>query len=264
VISGTIAGTDIRVSRIALGTASLHRLFAARDRDRVLRTALEHGVTHFDTAPYYGFGLAEEDLGRMLQGQRDRITISTKFGLYPPGGGSRSGLSLWSRKALGRLHRPLLSPVVNWELSRAKASLRLSLKRLRTGHVDFLFAHEPSLALLDSEEILRWLEDEQKRGSIRAWGVAGIVSSIEPFVRARHRLAMVVQTKDSVVGREADIVTASGRVLQFTYGYLSSLGGAMTAEAAVAGALERNSSGAIIVSTTRPMRIPPLVQSVQR
>jgi hypothetical protein len=75
---------------------------------------------------------------------------------------------------------------------------------------------------------------------------------------------MVVQTKDSVVGREADIVTASGRVLQFTYGYLSSLGGAMTAEAAVAGALERNSSGAIIVSTTRPMRIPTLVQSVQR
>ena len=52
-------------------------------RLRLLEVAFEHGITHFDTAPLYGMGLAEEVLGRFCRGKRDAITITTKFGLLP-------------------------------------------------------------------------------------------------------------------------------------------------------------------------------------
>lgn len=53
-------------------------------RLRLLETALEHGILHFDTAPLYGQGEAEALVGRFARSRRDRLTITTKFGLLPP------------------------------------------------------------------------------------------------------------------------------------------------------------------------------------
>jgi len=52
-------------------------------RLRLLETAYDHGIHHFDTAPLYGQGLAESLLGRFARSRRDRLTITTKFGLLP-------------------------------------------------------------------------------------------------------------------------------------------------------------------------------------
>src|SRR4051794_35798600 len=70
-------------SRIGFGTSGLLRIGSARERLSVLAAALAGGITHFDTAPIYGFGESERALGRFLRGQRSRVTLTTKFGLRP-------------------------------------------------------------------------------------------------------------------------------------------------------------------------------------
>ncbi len=52
-------------------------------RLRLLEVAFEEGISHFDTAPLYGQGLAESLLGRFARSRRDALTITTKFGLVP-------------------------------------------------------------------------------------------------------------------------------------------------------------------------------------
>src|SRR6266513_547691 len=95
----SLPGTEINVSRLSFGTASLHHLRTSRRRQDLLAAAFDHGFTHFDTAPYYGFGIAEEELGRFLIGRRTEVTITTKVGLYPPADAYPNIASVWIRKA---------------------------------------------------------------------------------------------------------------------------------------------------------------------
>jgi hypothetical protein len=182
-------------------------------------------------------------------------------GLYPFGSCSNHAGTVWGRKALGKLIPAFSLPVVNWQLSRAKTSLEQSLKRLKTDYVDFLFLHEPDLNLLNADEFMRWLETEISRGTVRSWGLAGLANKISPWVQANHPLASVVQTKDSLCNRQADFMLDASRSLQFTYGYLSSKVTpdlVDTPEIILRKALDRNSSGAVIVSTRRADRIAQL------
>jgi len=255
----------IRVSRLGFGTASLHRLFSAKARQALLRAATDAGITHFDTAPYYGYGLAEMDLGRIVCGHRSDITITTKVGLYPLGPASSHAFSVWSRKLFGRLLPAFSLPVVNWQVNRARSSLRESLKRLNTNYVDFLFLHEPDRAAVDTEEMMNWLESERKLGTIRAWGLAGTSGRVVPWVQASHPLAAVIQTRDSLDLRQADFVLHAGRSLQFTYGYLSGpsiAGDRARAGAIIRDALDRNHTGSILVSTHNLEHIDELAKMV--
>lgn len=69
-------------SRLAFGTSRLHYVGQA-DRQRLLALAVDCGICHFDTAPVYGDGLAERELGRFLKGRRSGLLIATKYGVAP-------------------------------------------------------------------------------------------------------------------------------------------------------------------------------------
>src|SRR5579884_3484153 len=69
--------------RVGFGTGGLLRIGSARRRQDTLAAALASGITHFDTAPLYGFGESERALGRFLQRRRSQVTLTTKFGLQP-------------------------------------------------------------------------------------------------------------------------------------------------------------------------------------
>jgi len=253
-----IENTDIQVSRISFGTGSLHHLFGKRQRQHLLETAASVGITHFDTAPYYGFGLAETDLGVFMHGRRATFTITTKVGLYPAGGASRGSLGVWSRKALGKFYPGMIEPRVDWSVQHATTSLNASLRRLKTDYVDFLFLHEPDLDLVNADELLDWLERERKNGKIRCWGLAGLPVLLERWLAVDHPLVQVLQTKDSLDSHEADFMLQQGRQLQFTYGYLSSRRGAARTESAntlLRKAMVRNLHGSILLSTRRPERL---------
>ena len=258
-----IPGTDVWVSRLAFGTASLHHLFITSDRQRLLREAADLGITHFDSSPYYGYGLAETDLGRFIRGRRANVTLTTKVGLYPWGYAHAHAAGVWSRKALGKLVPRLALPVVDWRVARARASLYDSLRRLGTDYVDFLLLHEPEPGLINGEEWLEWLEAERTAGHVRVWGLAGTAQRVAPLVQAGHPLAQVVQTQDSLSGRQADFITTNGRALQFTYGYLSAACSGAVArrpEERLRQALARNRTGAVLVSTRRLERLQQLAK----
>ena len=258
-----IENTDIELWRVSRGTASLHNVFSACQRQKLIQAGATAGITHFDTSPYYGYGLAETDLGVFLRGHRAAYTVATKVGLYPLGAASSVASSVWARKALGRLVPRISLPVVNWQVGLAGKSLNQSLRRLRTDYVDFVFLHEPVSALISTDEFVRWIEAEYQRGTVRSWGLAGVSGSVSAWVANGHPLAKVIQTQDSVDKLEADFMFSSGRNLQFTYGYLSSqsrVGQVMEPELIMRKALARNSAGSIIVSSRRADRIVQLAR----
>lgn len=260
-----IENTDVRVSRISFGTASLHHLFSARQRQRVLETAAMEGISHFDTSPYYGYGLAESDIGSFMQGRRDAVTVTTKVGLYPFSGAAHGATGVWVRKAMGKFYPRMSAPEINWSVQRAATSLNASLRRLKTDYVDFLFLHEPVINLLNADEFLGWIEAEQSKGKVRYWGLAGLPVLLEPWLQINHPLANVLQTKDGIGQPQAEFIIKKGRSLQFTYGYLSpqySDGMVVPVDVLIRQALMRNTQGSILVSTRKAARIKEIARLV--
>lgn len=237
-----INNTDIATSAIGFGTASIHHLFWRQDRLRLLETSFSNGITHFDTSPYYGLGLAEKDLGAFIANRRDSVTVTTKVGLYSPDK-HPTPISIRGRKLLGKFIPGYTKRIVSWKLEVAQLSFENSLKRLKTDFVDFLFLHEPIPELINQERFLEWLQRLKISGKIRYFGVAGLAQSISPWVQSGNCLTEVVQTKDSIERREADFVLKSGRKLQFTYGYLSNSQRAQSKRDAIPLALNRNATG---------------------
>jgi aryl-alcohol dehydrogenase-like predicted oxidoreductase len=242
------------ISRFSFGTASLFSVGSGKRRANLLASAYDHGFTHFDTAPYYGFGTAERDLKPLLAAHPD-ITVATKVGLYSPGGEAQPETAVFLRKAAGRIVSALSRPTIDWSLARARESLEESLRRLGRERVDLYLLHEPERELLDTDEWLRWLESERDR--VVRFGIAVDSRRLKPFLSAPGPLTSVIQTLDSIGDREADIVEQHHRPLQITYGYLRAAqrNGAVDVQALLAAALRRNQYGSVIVSTRKPERL---------
>lgn len=262
----TIEGTELQVSRWSLGTGSLHHLFSARQRLKLLGCAADAGFTHIDTSPIYGSGLAEIDLGKFLRGRRDQFTIATKVGLYPRGGTTHTATALWARRVIGKLVRKHGIARANWHAGMAARSLDASLRRMRIDRADLLLLHEPDPEAINADEFLGWLEREVERGRIRNWGLAGTGVTQLPWAANGHPLAQVLQTSDS--WREP-LNVAQGRAsrsAQFTYGCLSGLRKQDTpidVPTALAAALRRNVHGSIIISTRQPGHLKAFVRAAE-
>jgi D-threo-aldose 1-dehydrogenase len=255
-----IANTTLLSSRIALGTASLHHLRSARERERLILTALDHGITHFDTSPYYGFGIGETSLAP-LASRGPAITIATKVGLYPPGGADAPAAAVLARKVLGKMMPALSAPIADMSVALARRSLRDSLRRLKRERVDLLLIHEPNLQLLSTEEWLRWLDSE--RDKIGAVGVAGEASRVLPFVESNSPFASVIQTRDSAAGAEAAALRGAGRVPQITYGHLARLDGSEPVADIVGRSLRQFPQTVLLFSTRRADRIGEMARCAQ-
>ena len=250
-----IEGTALQVSRFGFGTSSLHHLSSQRARLALLQTAVDAGLTHFDTSPFYGFGLAENAIGKALKSVRDRVTIASKVGLYPQLGSASTTWGLWARKIAGKAIPRLSSPRVDWSLRAAEQSLAASLLRLKTDYLDVLFLHEPVALKTGLDDFLNWLELKRTAGVIRAWGIAGVRSAVGPLVN--HPLAQIVQTKNSLDGDEAAFLQSAGRGLQFTYGYMKT-SRTDAARPDIRQLVEAEIEGAILISTRKQSRIREL------
>lgn len=128
--------TDLDMSLLTFGCGAVGGLMTkgeAADQDRAVAWARDHGINHFDTAPLYGNGASEENLGRALGANRDGIIVSTKV-------------------RLAANDRANLSDVI-------RTSIDDSLRRLRQGHVDLFQLHNtlgpaPDGMVYSAEEIL--------------------------------------------------------------------------------------------------------------
>ncbi|MCA9217236.1 MAG: aldo/keto reductase [Planctomycetales bacterium] len=204
-------------SKFGFGTGSLHHLPRKQARVSLLRLANEIGITHFDTAPLYGYGLAEASIGEAFQGRRQEVTIATKIGLYPRLGMASSSSGMWIRKSIEKFLPSCRIPKFDWSRQQSEKSLKQSLNRLRTDYVDVLFVHEPHDRITNLPDLLEWLERKVTQGDIREFGVAGPPQSVKPYIG--HKLGNVIQTRNSFSNGEASFLGQNGRELQFTYGY---------------------------------------------
>jgi aryl-alcohol dehydrogenase-like predicted oxidoreductase len=75
-----LANTAEKVSELCLGTMMFGGRCDEAESDRVLGSAVEHGINFIDTAAMYGNGVTEEILGRIMQGRRDKLFLTTKVG----------------------------------------------------------------------------------------------------------------------------------------------------------------------------------------
>src|SRR5262245_66114938 len=88
--------TGLNVSRLCLGTMVFGRWGNPDVADcvRIVRRALDEGITLIDTANRYGMGESEDILGQALEGRREEAVIATKVFMPGPGGVLDRGLPL--------------------------------------------------------------------------------------------------------------------------------------------------------------------------
>ena len=150
-----------------------------------LKTAWEHGVRMFDTAPFYGFGLSERRFGRALsEYPREEFMLSTKVGRLLRPDPDADG-DLWKDV-------PPFSPVVDYSASATRRSIEDSLQRLGLSSIDIAFIHDLSPDFLGDEweekfEIARKgampeLTKMREEGLIKGWGFG--VNTLPPLLRA--------------------------------------------------------------------------------
>ena len=128
------------VTAIGLGSAPLGGLFSAvsdADAEATLEAGWSAGIRFFDTAPLYGFGLAERRLGAFLRQQkRDSFAISTKVGrLLRPDASSAEDDDYKGA--------PALRPQFDFSYDGVMRSVEESLDRLGLDRVDVLLVHDP-------------------------------------------------------------------------------------------------------------------------
>jgi len=159
-----VPGTELRVSRVALGTWAMGGFQWGGTDEReslaTIQSALDQGINLIDTAPAYGFGVSEQIVGRALAeaGVRERTLIATKVGLE------------WHD---GKVYR-------NATPQRILHEIDDSLRRLRTDYIDIYQVHwpDPLVPIEETAEAMRLLYEQ---GKIRAIGVSNF--SVEQMMR---------------------------------------------------------------------------------
>lgn len=274
-----IPGTGLRASRLAFGTASLHHVIRAVDRQGLLRVALDEGFSHFDTAPIYGEGIAERALGRFLSGGlRHRVTIASKFGMSANPLFERIPVLMYAYRAFAGLNMRLGRQGIDCrmrDLSReaAEVSLAKTLRALQTDWLDILFVHEPVPGDASAlEDLADWLVHQKRSGRVRYMGLAGRASECVAIARALPGVFDILQVEDSLARREADLLISAGMPLQITYGYLRQARAQVSIPEPIPvdalkvfdGALRRNSRGVVLVSTRKTSRLCDLANLAQK
>ena len=186
-----LARADLRLSDIGLGTAPLGNLYRPVSDAEALgtcRAALDAGISYFDTAPYYGFGLSERRLGDALR-EHDSVRVSTKVGrLLEP------DVTIEPHGLRDGFVSPLrFRPVFDYRHEAIYASWRASLQRLGLPSLDILYVHdigrrthgadhEHYFTQLTKGGGLRALEELRSTGAIKAFGLG--VNEIEVCLQA--------------------------------------------------------------------------------
>lgn len=152
----SLGSSGLVVSALGIGCNAFGRRIDQDAATAVVRSALEEGVTFFDTADAYGLGESETMLGTALGSRREEVVIATKFGMdmgetYP---GARA-----NRASRGYILR----------------AVEGSLRRLGTDHIDLFQLHTPD-RITPMEETLDALGDLVRSGKVRYIGCSNLAA----------------------------------------------------------------------------------------
>jgi aryl-alcohol dehydrogenase-like predicted oxidoreductase len=168
-----LAQTGLDLSVLSFGASSIGAEFRPIDVPealRCVRVALDRGMNYIDTAAYYGRGMSEVMLGRVLpEIPRDSYTLSTKLGRYAP-------------------------QHFDFSARRVLESVDISLERMQLDHLDIVFCHDIEFVNLDQivEETIPALRKEVDKGKVRFIGVSGYPMKIFSEMLERADLDVIL------------------------------------------------------------------------
>ncbi len=184
-----LGNSNLEVSAVGLGCMGMSfGLGPAKDKQEMislLHSAVERGVTFFDTAEVYGPFRNEELVGEALAPFRERVVIATKFGFnIDPDGTQRQ------------------TPPLNSRPEQIKQVAEASLKRLKTDYIDLFYQHrvDPNVPMEDVAGAVKELIQE---GKVRHFGLSE--AGVEAIRRA-HAVQPVtaLQSEYSLWWREPE------------------------------------------------------------
>ena len=151
----TLKNSDLTVSRLCMGGCPMggYGWGAVQEKELIeaVHTALDQGITFFDTADTYGLGQSEITLGKALGEHRKDVVVASKFGVRVGGGKTVYDNSPeWIRQAL-----------------------EASLKRLGTDYIDLYQVHYRD-GVTPIEVVIETLEEMKRKGYIRYYGLSNI------------------------------------------------------------------------------------------
>jgi aryl-alcohol dehydrogenase-like predicted oxidoreductase len=151
----TLGLGNLEVSALGLGCMGMSFGYGpAHDKKEMIKlihTAVEKGVTFFDTAEVYGPFTNEELVGEALAPYRDKVIIATKFGWKPAADGKWTELD----------SRP----------ENIKRVAEASLKRLKTDRIDLFYQHRVDLNV-PIEEVAGAVKELIKEGKVKYFGLS--------------------------------------------------------------------------------------------
>jgi aryl-alcohol dehydrogenase-like predicted oxidoreductase len=155
--------SNLEVSALGLGCMGMSFSYGEpKDKQEMislLRTAVDRGITFFDTAEVYGPYTNEELVGEALSPVRDRVVIATKFGFDVSG-----------RDRPGNDNRPGAAGV-NSKPEHIKQAVEGSLKRLRVETIDLLYQHrvDPNVPI---EDVAGTVKELIQAGKVKHFGLS--------------------------------------------------------------------------------------------
>jgi aryl-alcohol dehydrogenase-like predicted oxidoreductase len=156
----TLGKSGLEVSALGLGCMGMSFSYGPpKDKQEMitlLRTAVERGITFFDTAEVYGPFTNEELVGEALAPLRDRVVIATKFGF---------NTSVDPRAMKGG------APALNSRPEHIKEVAEASLKRLRIDCIDLFYQHrvDPDVPI---EEVAGAVKELIQQGKVKHFGLS--------------------------------------------------------------------------------------------
>ena len=181
----TLGKSGLEVSALGFGCMGISQSYgrpsSREDGIAIIRSAVDAGVTFFDTAEVYGPYTNEDLVGEALEPVRDQVAIATKF-----------GFNIEDGKMAGLNSRP----------AQIRAVADASLKRLRTDRIDLFYQHrvDPDVPI---EDVAGAVKDLIAQGKVRHFGLSEAAAAT---IRRAHMVQPVaaLQSEYSLWWREPE------------------------------------------------------------
>ncbi len=181
----TLGKSGLEVSALGFGCMGISQSYgrpsSRQDGIAIIRSAVDVGVTFFDTAEVYGPYTNEDLVGEALEPVRDQVAIATKF-----------GFNIEDGKMAGLNSRP----------AQIRAVADASLTRLRTDRIDLFYQHrmDPDVPI---EDVAGAVKDLMAQGKVRYFGLSEAAAAT---IRRAHAVQPVaaLQSEYSLWWREPE------------------------------------------------------------
>jgi len=180
-----LGNTSETLSAIGLGCMGMNHAYGEPNDEESIATlhkALDLGITFWDTADIYANGGNEELVSRVLQPNRDKVFIATKFGFQPGENGQMGGF--------------------NGSPAYIKTAVEKSLKRLKIDVIDLYYAHriDPNVPV---EEMVGAMSELVKEGKVKYLGLSEASANSIRRAHAIHPIS-ALQSEYSLLTREVE------------------------------------------------------------